>query len=199
MNIKIVENISEKSLNNVVNLIYDAFELKFKHIWLFTKNEDKIKTVIKESININSGLYAWLDGEVLGFIGLKDKEIGFLKYNYRAFKKAFGLVGGTWRYFLNKLFTKYDTQPEFHQEVIELIVVSPKARGLGIGSILMDKAQEYAKGVGRKELILEVVDSNPKAKKLYERLGFYEFDKKDLGPLADKAGFSSYFYMAKSI
>lgn len=58
---------------------------------------------------------------------------------------------------------------------------------------------DFAKDKGFKEIILEVVDTNPKAKKLYERLGFKEKKQVKFYFTQRVAGFSSEFIMSYSM
>ena len=50
--------------------------------------------------------------------------------------------------------------------------------GLGIGSIMLETALRYAKEVGFEQAELEVVSSNTKAIKLYEKYGFKKYGVK---------------------
>jgi ribosomal protein S18 acetylase RimI-like enzyme len=55
---------------------------------------------------------------------------------------------------------------------LQMIAVSPSARGKGIGRNMMTHLYQVAKNENAKEIALDVIDSNPKAKKLYEKEGF---------------------------
>lgn len=65
---------------------------------------------------------------------------------------------------------------EHHPAVDELYVdgvaVAPAARGEGIGTRLLHEAVTVAREDGLRWLRLHVVDTNPRAQALYERLGF---------------------------
>ena len=63
----------------------------------------------------------------------------------------------------------YHREPHGH---IADIIVSPEARGRGIGKMLMNKAEEWTKDCGYSLLTLNVFDDNKKARKLYSSLGF---------------------------
>lgn len=54
------------------------------------------------------------------------------------------------------------------------IAVSEKARGRGIGKLLLEKSLEYLKSSGAKEVRLEVRPDNEAAVKLYQTTGFVE-------------------------
>ena len=50
--------------------------------------------------------------------------------------------------------------------------------GCGIGGIMLETALRYAKEVGYEQVELEVVSSNTKAIKLYEKYGFKKYGTK---------------------
>jgi len=56
------------------------------------------------------------------------------------------------------------------------LYVDNKARGLGVGTKLLNQAKEYAKQTGAKGVALETEITNTGAQKLYEQLN-YEKDK----------------------
>ena len=62
-------------------------------------------------------------------------------------------------------------------------------RGKKIGTKIIDYIILYAKSRGYKKLKLTVVDTNPIAKKLYERIGFTLHKTKNYGFLTRSAGF----------
>lgn len=55
---------------------------------------------------------------------------------------------------------------------IDTLAVKPKHQGKGIGRDLIIAAIEYAKKLGHQKVALLVSNSNPEAKRLYEKIGF---------------------------
>ena len=55
---------------------------------------------------------------------------------------------------------------------LDELFVRPDLRGQGIGSALVRRASELARSEGLPRLLLEVNDANPRARGLYQRLGF---------------------------
>jgi ribosomal protein S18 acetylase RimI-like enzyme len=55
---------------------------------------------------------------------------------------------------------------------VPLLAVSPKAQGMGVGKLLMESAQRWAKEQGYRLLHLEVFANNTKAQGFYKNLGF---------------------------
>lgn len=61
--------------------------------------------------------------------------------------------------------------PRNYAYIIDL-AVTEKSRGLGIGTLLLDAADQWAKARNLDYLELGVLENNLGAKKLYEKLGF---------------------------
>lgn len=52
------------------------------------------------------------------------------------------------------------------------IAVDPAMRGRGVGSLLIEEVAAVAVEQGCREVRLDVIDTNPRARALYERRGF---------------------------
>jgi len=55
---------------------------------------------------------------------------------------------------------------------VESLAVDARYRGQGIGTLLLERCFEESMAAGKREISLHVVDTNPRAKQLYERMGF---------------------------
>jgi ribosomal protein S18 acetylase RimI-like enzyme len=73
-----------------------------------------------------------------------------------------------------------------HYAIIESIVVKSGFQDHGIGSMLMEKAQEWAIAKGAVSMELNVYEFNDTAISFYERLGFKTFSRKMSKELKDK-------------
>jgi ribosomal protein S18 acetylase RimI-like enzyme len=54
------------------------------------------------------------------------------------------------------------------------VIMAPEAEGRGIGRMLMEKAEEWARAQGYRWLTLSVFADNTHAREVYKRLGFGE-------------------------
>ncbi len=71
---------------------------------------------------------------------------------------------------------------------LENIVVAREARGLGIGTQLLEKFLDRARNAGGESAFLEVRESNIAARRLYEKLGFQQSGRRKsyyLNPMED--------------
>ncbi|MGE6811927.1 MULTISPECIES: GNAT family N-acetyltransferase [Pseudoalteromonas] len=55
---------------------------------------------------------------------------------------------------------------------IPLLAVSPKSQGLGLGKLLIEHGEKWAKSLGCRLLHLEVFANNKKADSFYQNIGF---------------------------
>lgn len=83
---------------------------------------------------------------------------------------------------------------------VDFIVVDDSFRGLGLGTKLLKYGEELATQGNYETYTLKVLDSNQRAKKLYESLGFQE-EKKESYPrfIQKRLGATCDYYMVKKI
>ncbi|MEU8662490.1 GNAT family N-acetyltransferase [Actinoplanes philippinensis] len=81
--------------------------------------------------------------------------------------------------------------------VLDGICVAVGQRGRGIGSALLSAAGEQARRDGDEWVQLSVVDTNPRARALYGRLGFRTVAGGSLGALGHLYGFQRFTSMRK--
>ena len=72
--------------------------------------------------------------------------------------------------------------------LLDILYVRPAARGSGIGTELVRAAAKYAQEQGAETLALETLESNVKAKHLYDRLGFRTIERVLATPAASLIG-----------
>jgi GNAT superfamily N-acetyltransferase len=99
-----------------------------------------------------------------------------------------GWFGGIWR---ELLLSRLERETAAAQILIDVIFVAAVARGLGVGSALLSEIKAEAARRDLAEVQLDVIDSNPRARALYERHGFVAGEMSHLGPLHHLFGFRS--------
>jgi ribosomal protein S18 acetylase RimI-like enzyme len=157
-----------ESVRRSAALLYDeAFAAKLRPA---IRDDASRVAILAEGLNPTKSIAA-LDGvELLGIAGFHDgggsltdgislgsirKQIGF----FRGIKAIAVLA------FL-------DRKPEPGELLMDGIVVRSAARGRGIGTRLFAELEAYSRDHGKDRIRLDVVDTNPEARRLYERLGF---------------------------
>ena len=80
-----------------------------------------------------------------------------------------GLFRGLWA---AAVFSLFERSPEPGELVMDGIAVRDDMRGYGIGGQLLDLLAHYAQAQGYTQMRLDVIETNPGARRLYERKGF---------------------------
>ena len=128
------------------------------------------------------------DGHLLGVAGFKTHDGALVGGKARDMAKHYGWVSSLWRIGLISLLERDTENARF---LMDGIFVSNRARGKGVGTALLDAVCAEAKARGYGEVRLDVIDTNPRARALYERQGFVATDTQHLGLLRHVFGFKS--------
>lgn len=125
---------------------------------------------------------------LLGIAGFKTAEGSLTGGGLGDLASIYGWFGTLWRAPLLALLER-DTVDD--QLLMDGIAVTKEARGLGIGTALLEAIAEEAQKRDVRAVRLDVVDSNPRAMALYERFGFQAKSTEKTGPFRLIFGFSS--------
>ena len=128
------------------------------------------------------------DGRLLGLAGFKTGDGSMTDGRLRDMIAVYGLFGSLWRALLLSALSR-SVQPGVL--LMDGICVSAEARGRGIGTLLLHAIQAEAQQRGMTAVRLDVIDTNPKARALYEREGFMATGTESTGPLRHVFGFST--------
>ena len=139
-----------------------------------------------ETINPSSIIAASQDGELLGIVAFKSNGKGFSDAGIRDLFRHYG-IGALWR--LIPLAMLERTCADDTLQMDGICVGSP-ARGKGVGSALFDALFAHARERNYTYITLDVIDTNPRAKQLYERLGFKVVKTERTSILKPLLGFS---------
>lgn len=196
--IELTSKLNLQQQEHVANLFYEAFPLKVKHLWFYAKTKEQAVELLTQSIRFEQGIYALRNGEVVGFLGYNVGKKAFMPANYIAFRKVYSPFLAIWRFVFYAFYLRFHLYKEdiLH---IDPIAVSENARGNGIGKLLLNKVEQIAKNKQIAKINLEVVDTNPSAKKLYEHFGYIIKKELKSGLFTVKAGFRKVTFMQKSL
>ncbi|MCF2871214.1 GNAT family N-acetyltransferase [Octadecabacter sp. G9-8] len=136
------------------------------------------------------------DGQLLGVAGFKTYEGALVGGTARDMANHYGWISSLWRMGLISLLERDTENKRF---LMDGIFVSEHARGKGVGTALLNAICDEARTRGYVEVRLDVIDSNPRARALYDREGFIATDTHHLGLLRHIFGFQSATTMIKRI
>ncbi|WP_409235675.1 GNAT family N-acetyltransferase [Streptomyces sp. PA5.6] len=130
---------------------------------------DKAVPFIAAHLNADRAICALLDGRLVGLAGYQHGGRALTGGSARAVLRAYGHLRGLHRLLLLALFER---RPGPGQLVMDGIAVDPDMRGRGVGSLLIEEVAAVAAEQDCRQIRLDVIDTNPRARALYERLGF---------------------------
>ncbi|MBU2712994.1 GNAT family N-acetyltransferase, partial [Zooshikella harenae] len=144
--------------------LYDA-AFGFKFSGAIANKESRIR-ILSKSFIPDFSYVAVVDHEIVGLAGFQT-YYGALTggMNLNVLMDELGLARGVWAAIVLSLFER---KPKAQELVMDGIVVDSQFRGKGIGSMLLDKIVYHARKNGYNSVRLDVIDSNPRAKSLYE-------------------------------
>jgi ribosomal protein S18 acetylase RimI-like enzyme len=143
-------------------------------------------------------VYVALDdhGRLLGLAGFKTPDGAFAGGGWADMRAIYGVGGVLWRAPLLALLSREVDNDRF---LLDGICVAPAARGLGVGSALMAAIENEARERGYAYVRLDVIDSNWRARALYQRLGYAAVNTVPLGLLRHVFGFNAAVTMVKPL
>ncbi len=135
-------------------------------------------------------------GRLLGVAGFKTPDGALVGGTFRDMMRVYGLIGAAWRSGLLSLLVR---DVENRRFLMDGLFVAPEARGQGVGSGLLEAIVAEAARRGYAEVRLDVIDSNPRARALYERCGFAAVGTQPMGWLGPLFGFRSATTMVRRV
>jgi ribosomal protein S18 acetylase RimI-like enzyme len=180
-----------------VEIFLDAFWLKVEHLELFSPDRELARRVYLGSMDFAHARYALEGDQVLGAAGLEYDGRHFLRLKWAVLRREFGFFGTLGRW----LFSWMSTMQRMGRDTMRIAVIAAteNARGRGVGTFLLEDTFAFARSQGYKKLKLEVVDTNPRARALYERVGFRTVRRIRTGFITRRGGFGGFDVMEKEL
>lgn len=135
-------------------------------------------------------------GALLGLVGFKSPQGAFAGGGFADLRSVYGIAGAAWRAGLLWLLERDVDNDRF---LVDGFCVADSARGQGVGTALLDAICAEGRRRGYPSVRLDVVDSNARARALYERHGFAPTRTAQIGLLRLVFGFSSATTMVRPL
>ncbi|MEO0632595.1 MAG: GNAT family N-acetyltransferase [Pseudomonadota bacterium] len=173
-------------------LYWQAFEGKLNRLM---GPADRARAFFTETINPAAVIAATEGGTLLGVAAFKHGPDGFSTGGMGALWRHYG-PGSLWRVVPLALLER--TAPV---GVLQMdgICVAAAARSRGVGTALLNGLFDHAREAGFVALTLDVIDSNPRARALYERIGFEPRGQHSAWPMRRLLGFDHATRMVKTL
>jgi ribosomal protein S18 acetylase RimI-like enzyme len=197
MEIIVEQGLRYNTIEDAAAIYAEAFERKLIKI---IGNRDVLIKFFINIINPDRVIAAYNhEGKLLGIAGYRFEEQMMINIKKSVFLEMFGSIKGFIKYLITKVLYKRDVDDEL-QLLMDGIAVDRNYRGKGIGKLLFSNLEEFAVRNNLKTIKLDVIDENPKAKRLYERIGFKDVKYKKFDFVTSKIiGVSGVTTMIKEI
>ncbi|MFB0618144.1 GNAT family N-acetyltransferase [Streptomyces sp. AGS-58] len=159
--------VPEGSERQVAALYWEAFGRKLGPA---LDPPDAGRAFLARHLNRDRGVTALVDGEVVGVAGYQAGGRGLTGGSAADVLSAYGLLKGLLpRLAVLALFRRTPGEGDL---VMDGIAVDARHRGSGIGTLLLREIAAIGAENGCRRIRLDVIDTNPRARALYERHGF---------------------------
>ncbi len=189
------KGLPEQYRSSAADLFLNALGGKFIPI---LGERNRAQRLLELSINKDNCFSVEHESELLGILAFQIDKTTFLNPSFATMRSVYGVFGGIFKAIgLSQL----EHKTRFGEIYIEAVAVSELARGKGIGTKLFDAIFQMAEEKGYKTITLQVIDTNPRAKELYERIGFEVVKQSKTWPLNKLLGwsFNEVFLMKKDM
>ena len=194
MRVTLQDGLPEALRPQAVSLYWQAFGGKLGRVM---GPERKALAFLTDVIRADHAVAALDDqGNLLGLLGFKTPAGSFAGGDLQQMRRHYGLLGSAWRVPLLWLLGREVDNDRF---LIDGLCVAREVRSLGIGTALLDAACDHARARGYSAIRLDVVDTNWRARQLYERNGFRVVRTSPLGLLRHAFGFKAALTMVRAV
>jgi GNAT superfamily N-acetyltransferase len=164
-----------------VAILLDAFGEKIAYELRPTSDEQAVRITTAGIAPERAWCAVGSDGSLLGVAGVAEPGRPFFHIPFVLLVREFGLPGALWRWAYSLM----------------EVLAHPRRRGTRRVEVLA--VREDSRGVGVGTALLEVVDTNGRAKELYERAGFRATRTVRSGLLTAGAGYRAIHFMRRDL
>ncbi len=172
---------------------YEAFRQKLEPI---IGSSQHGVAILEKDFDADRAFVALYKSEFAGIAGLHHEGRHFANFRVSTFIHEFGYLRGAAKYGLMR-FAARPLRPG--ELLMNGIVVRSSLRGRGIGTLLLHAIVDFARINNYGSVRLDVVATNPGARRLYERLGFVATKTRQYPYLRRLFGFSAVITMKKDV
>ncbi|MGL5008269.1 MAG: GNAT family N-acetyltransferase [Paracoccaceae bacterium] len=192
MDLTILHHLPPAHRHQAAALYWQAFGAKLGRVM---GPEPRALALLARIIRNDHAIVALRGTELVGLVGYKTPRGAFASGAFADLWAIFG-IGSLWRAALLRLLVRDVDNERF---LLDGLCVAATARGQGVGTALLEAVAVEARARGYSAVRLDVVDTNPRARALYEREGFAEVKTTRMGILRHVFGFSSSTTMVRAV
>ncbi len=186
--------VPESHRHTAARLYDEAFSQKLAPIM---PDRERRQALLSESLDPERAIVVLGEGQLLGLAGFHhDGRSLSGAIDWQGLRRHVGLWGALRATLVATLLERAPAPGEL---LMDGICVAPDARGRGLGTRLLRALCDHGAHLGIDRIRLDVIDTNPRARRLYEREGFVATETTELGPLRALFGFSAATTMVKRL
>jgi ribosomal protein S18 acetylase RimI-like enzyme len=164
--IEIRIGLPENRVKEAAELFYDAFQQK---LYPILGNKEQGIVFLQKYIDSKNALVALCGNQVIGIAGLQHEGHNFFSPSISNLAHEFGWLRGFLKIIRMRICHSQNCDGVLY---LKAIMVSTSMRDRGVGTQLLTGVTDFAWAHGFNSVRLDVVDTNPDARRFYERHGF---------------------------
>jgi GNAT superfamily N-acetyltransferase len=188
-----IQTLSERERHRAAELCYEALRSKFAPILGPPAHG---VAILETDLHPNLVIAGMTPQGLVGLAGLEYDGQYFFNPRWATFAREFGWWRGLLRWMMFLPFARHRRAGDL---AVGALAVDVAMRGKGVGTRLMAAVFDWACARDFQSVSLEVVDTNPGARRLYERLGFVAVGTRRCPYLCRRLGFSAVTMMVKKV
>ncbi len=189
---EIRQGIGEEFRDQAADVYWAAFEDKLGNVL----GPKILGVAFFRRVMVSHQAFIAFEGDkLLGIIGFDIGEGGVVGGGFTDLFATYG-IGAFWRGSLLMSFTRI---PKLKALMVDGIAVREEYRSQGIGSALLARVEDYAREHQCDEIILEVINTNPRARTLYARRGYEVTGRRNILFFSRLFHFQSAIQMTKKL
>lgn len=165
--IRIVDGLADEHVEDALRVAYGAFAKKFR---IGFRDSDDLIRLFRDSVDPTRCFSAEVEGQLMGFLAFKTDSRDFFLLRPASVFARFS----PWRAILIvfNLLLLAGRGARADEFMVDAVAVSGASRGMGLGTALMERAEQCARDAGKCRMTLQVIGENTGAIRLYKRLGY---------------------------
>ncbi|ACZ29319.1 GCN5-related N-acetyltransferase [Xylanimonas cellulosilytica DSM 15894] len=158
--------------DEVADLFIEGF---YNKLHFFTKDPQRLKVAFRDELRADMFYVAELDGQIAGILAVSSSTRRAVVADKGSLRRGLGFLMGTVAY--SALKNDFNSPLPYDDETgyIEWVATAEQARGQGVSTALF---QHVLQQLPYTTFVLEVLDFNENAHRLYLKLGFEEYDRR---------------------
>jgi ribosomal protein S18 acetylase RimI-like enzyme len=192
MELRIEHHLPHGLRDQAAGLYWQAFGAKLGRVM---GPEARALQLLARIMRGDHAIIAMAGDQLVGLVGFKTPRGAFASGSFGDLWAVYG-PGCLWRAAMLRLLVREVDNDRF---LLDGLCVAPKARGQGVGTALLEAVAIEAQARGYGAVRLDVVDTNPRARALYEREGFRVVNETRMGLLRHVFGFASSATMVRDL